>query len=95
MLTLIMNMRPPSAQMQLIAQELAIDMAHFSFVPVVTHHIPGIANKVADELSRWPQPGVTKQVPDFLKNAVRVFPPSRTDTYYMTKQFLKVPFQAG
>ena len=95
MLTLLVKMRPHSAQMRLIAQELAIDMAHFSFVPVVAHHIPGIANTVADELSRWPQPGHSKRVPDFLAFARRVFPPAREADYYITNSMFKVPFKVG
>ncbi len=35
MLTLLVNMRPHSPQMHIIGQELALEMAHFSFVPIV------------------------------------------------------------
>jgi len=95
MLTLVLNMRPHTKAMRIIAQELAIDTAHYSFVPMVTHHIPGIANTIADELSRWPQPGHVQQVPKFLKNSVQVVPASRDDSYYMSLTGPHVPIQAG
>ena len=95
MLTLLVNMRPHSPQMRIIAQEMALDMAHYSFVPVVAHHIPGIANVVADELSRWPQPGHVKKIPEFLVGAVQVSPAIRTANYYMTNLKVAVPFQEG
>jgi len=62
---------------------------------MITHHIPGIANKVADELSRWPEPGHNPQVPDFLASAVRVFPGARTDNFFDTMNVQTVPYQAG
>ncbi len=82
MLTRLVNMRPHSPQMRIIAQELALEMAHYLFVRLMAHHIPGIANVVADELSRWPQPGHIKKIPVSLANAVQVFPDDRTATYY-------------
>ena len=85
MLTVLVNMRPRSVQMRLIAQEVAIDMAHFSFVPVVAHHVPGIANTVADELSRWAQPGHIKKLPDYVKDSKEVKVPIRNNVYYLTK----------
>ena len=92
MLTLLVNMRPHSAQMRLIAQEIAIDMAHYTFVPVIAQHIPGIANVVADELSRWAQPGHVQKLPHYVQPPVtRVFPPSRSHQYYLTKAGLPSP----
>jgi hypothetical protein len=34
-------------------------------------------------------------MPDFVVNAVRVFPPVRTANFYETILMVKVPFQAG
>ena len=51
MLTLVVNMRPKSPQLQIIGQELAMELCNFSFMPVVAEHIPGVANKVADALA--------------------------------------------
>ena len=82
MLTLLINMRPHTPQMRIISQELAPEMAHYSFVPMVAHHVPGVANTVADELSRWPQPGHVKKTPALVADAVQVFPDDRTEDYY-------------
>ena len=92
MLTLLINMRPHSVQMHLIAQEVAIDMAHYTFVPVIAQHIPGIGNVVADELSRWAQPGHSQKVPSYVQAPVkRVVPQARTHSYWLTKAGLASP----
>ena len=86
MLTLLINMRPHSVQMRVIAQEVAIDMAQYTFVPVIAQHIPGIANVVADELSRWVQPGHSQKVPSYVQAPVkRVVPQARIHSYWLTK----------
>lgn len=81
MLTLVVDMRPKSWQMQLMGQEMAIELAHFSFVPVVT---PGVANKVADILSRRNQPGQAVQRIAFLSSSRQVQVLIRNKTYYLT-----------
>ncbi len=70
-------------------------MAHFSFVPVVAHHIPGIANTVADELSRWAQPGHHRKKPEYLRYSVQVSPPPRGAQYYITTTRSQVPLRTG
>jgi hypothetical protein len=84
MLTLIVNMRPRSRQLQLIAQELATDLCEFSFVPIVTKHLPGVANKVADELARRHQPGAVAKHMQFLSQAEEIKVPKRDAKYYVT-----------
>ena len=84
MLTLVVNMRPRSAQLQIIAQELAMEFCNFSFVPVIAEHIPGVANKLADELSRRHQPGTTAKELKFLDMATEVLVPRRDRKYYLT-----------
>ena len=48
MLTLVVNMRLHTRQLQIIGQELGMERAEFSFVPVVAQHLPGIVNTMAD-----------------------------------------------
>jgi len=84
MLTLIVNMRPSSPQLCLLGQEMALDFADASFSPIISQHIPGVANVVADKLSRWHQPGYTSEVPHFVANATRGHPPVRDKSYYRT-----------
>ena len=91
MLTLIVNMRPRSAQLQIIAQEIAIEFCNFSFVPVIAEHIPGVANKQADVLSRRHQPGAVTEELTFLAAATEVLAPRRSKDYYFTLR--SAPFQ--
>ena len=85
MLTLIVNLRPKSAQLQLIGQELALEFCHFSFVPIVAKHLPGVANTVADALSRLHQPGSTKDPNlEYLKQARSIQVPAREISYYQS-----------
>ena len=93
MLTLVVNMRPKSKQLQIVAQELALEFCHFSFVPVIAEHIPGVANKIADELSRRHQPGTNASELSFLSAAMEVEVPLRDKAYYRT--LAGAPKQAG
>ena len=43
-LTVVVNMRPRTRQLRLICEELALELAEFSFVAVVAQHLPGLAN---------------------------------------------------
>ena len=83
MFTLVVNMRPDT-QLRLIGQELALELAEFSFVPVVAQHLPGLANTMADALSRMAQPSSCVTLPSSVKEATPVFPPVRSSAYYRT-----------
>ena len=67
-----------------MGQEMAVELAHFRFVPVVTEHILGVANKVADILSRRNQPGQAVQRIAFLSSSRQVQVPIRNKTYFLT-----------
>ena len=54
-LTLLLKMRPHTTQQAIIARELALAVSDFSFPPRVVH-TPGIANQIADGLSRMHDP---------------------------------------
>jgi len=84
MLTLVINMRPKSAAMALIGQELALTIASSTFIPIVSEHIPGIANVAADHLSRWHQPGAPQLLPEGLRDAHFRQVPRRSKDYYLT-----------
>lgn len=84
MLTPVVNLRPRSRQLQLIAQELAMDICEYRFMPIVTQHLPGVANKVADELSRRHQPDAVAKHMSFLDQAEEVQVPMRDAKYYAT-----------
>jgi len=84
MLTLMVNMRPTTPALCVIGQELALDFAEVPFVPTIVEHIPGVANTIADRLSRIPQPGASQIIPAILHNAEHNKPPIRCKTYYRT-----------
>ena len=84
MLSLIVNLRPPTAQLALIGQEIALEYAQATFVPVVSQHIPGAANVLADQLSRHAQPGHPTTTPQRLREARCRDVPLRDKTYYAT-----------
>lgn len=56
-LALVAKMQPHSHQLGTIAREMALDVSELSYSPDVINHVPGIANKAADSLSRLYQPG--------------------------------------
>ena len=51
-LTMCCKMQPHSTSLGIIAREMALDIASSAFSPEDVAHIPGIANKAADFLSR-------------------------------------------
>ena len=55
-LALITKMQPHSQQLGIIAREMALDIASATYSPDVAVHIPGIANVIADSLSRLHAP---------------------------------------
>ena len=60
------KMQPHSDQMAIIAREMALDICRSSVSPDEATHIPGIANKAADALSRLHQPGAPQRLPEYL-----------------------------
>ena len=65
-LALIAKMQPHSPNLGLIAREMALDIAALAYAPDVVAHIPGVANKAADILSRRYEPGKVALLPEYL-----------------------------
>ena len=79
-LTLFSSLKAAPGAMNLIAREYALDAAECAYEPDVVAHLPGVANKVADILSRRRDPkfaGVWAP-PEFLQFSERVTPPPRS-----------------
>ena len=64
-LTTLVRMQPHSSALGLIARELALDIATTAYAPDEAVHIPGLANKAADILSRLYGPS-PPPLPDYL-----------------------------
>ena len=65
-LTTLIKMQPHSNALGIIARELALDVAASAYQPDEAIHIPGIANKAADILSRRFVPGTPPPLPPYL-----------------------------
>ena len=81
-LTLVLYCRTKSTATNIIAREIALDVAESIYRPDVGTHIPGTMNVAADQLSRIAQPGHSTHVPPILATACRDVPPLRDDAYY-------------
>ena len=55
----------------IIAREIALDISDSAYSPDTAEHIPGIANKAADALSRLHQPGGKAEIPSYLSGIPR------------------------
>ena len=81
-LTLLVKMRPSTAQQAIIGRELALVFARAAF-PSSVLHTPGIAHKVADQLSRVYDPKAQANTDHpALKEAVKVEVEARPRHWY-------------
>ena len=66
----------------LIAREIALLYSEAAHEPRIFEHVPGVANVVADTLSRAFEPGVDFKLPPQLATARRVQAPRRRRAWY-------------
>ena len=71
-LTMVASMHTRSPQVAVVARELALTFSESCVRPQVVKHTPGVANKLADILSRRFQPGVHFVVPQALVRVLEV-----------------------
>ena len=73
-----------SAQLLLygIGTEIALVLELHNIEEIVTQHVPGKHNEVADKLSRLAQPGVSQQLPPQLQGAKRRVTPTQDDAFF-------------
>ena len=71
-LALVAKMQPHSAQLGIIARELALDISSAAYAPDVVEHLPGIANTAADALSRKSDPHKSYRLPHYLEGVPEV-----------------------
>ena len=62
-MTMVASMHTRSPQIAVVARELALTFSESCVRPQVVKHTPGVANRLADILSRRFQPGVHFVVP--------------------------------
>ena len=68
----------------LIAKEMALLYSHAAHEPRIFEHLPGVANVLADGLSRVFEPGADKKLPPQLSGTTRRSVPKRGKTWYQT-----------
>ena len=83
-LTMLRKLRVKGVGLTRISQDMALDIATATYEPDVLEHTPGIQNGVADMLSRVYDPSDKFKMPRYLENAVRVIPPERNQTYWLS-----------
>ena len=78
------RLQSPPRGVNYIAGELALEFTKASFVPMIVEHIPGIANEIADVLSRRRDPAraPTWRLPPVLADLVLTVVPIRDSSYY-------------
>ena len=77
-------MQPKSPTLAIIARELALDIAAASYSPDFMEHVPGIANVIADTLSRKHQPAKVYQLPLLLRNVTEHLVGSRDKDWWLS-----------
>ncbi len=81
-LAMVTRMQSTSPQVTVVARELALTLAASGVRPCVVEHTPGVANKLADALSRRFQPGTTWQRPAALAQTPECILAPRDALYY-------------
>ena len=64
-----------------IGAEIALVLELYDIEEIVTQHVPGKLNEVADKLSRLAQPGASQLLPPQLQDAKRRETPKRDDAF--------------
>ena len=80
-LAMVCRMQPHSDNMGIVARELALDICQSSISPDECTHIPGVANKAADALSRVSSP-TPPPVPAYLSPELRHVCAQRPHTWW-------------
>ena len=79
---LVLKLKAAGRGPRLIAREIALDMAEAIYQPEVLEHVPGISNKVCDQLSRLYEPGKGANFPELLRDVPRIKVAQRRSNFY-------------
>ena len=84
-LEMVAKMQPKSKSLNVVARELALDLASSTYDVDFAQHVAGITNGIADTLSRKHQAGKVFVLPPFLNESREVRAPSRGKSWSRTK----------
>jgi hypothetical protein len=79
---MVARMKTSSPSIAVVARELALTLSASCIRPCIVEHTPGVANKLADLLSRRFQPGTTWRTPGALVRIAECVLPPRDAGYY-------------
>ena len=85
-LSLLCKMQPKSHSLQVVAREIALDIAMGSYAPDFSEHIAGVSNSIADTLSRRTELGSAYQLPSALQHASFMTLEPRGVEWWLTKR---------
>ncbi len=71
MLTMVLHIKGTSKSLNIIAREVALDVAAAAYRPLIAEHIAGVAKVTADALSRLHVPGGAYERPACAEVPVR------------------------
>ena len=83
-LTLVMKLKSAGWGSNVVAMEMALDIADHLYTPTVLEHIKGASNITADALSRLTMPGSSYVVPAIFKKVERSEPLIRGAKFFRT-----------
>ena len=83
-LSLVLNLRTSGFGCNLVAREIALDVAEMAYRPDVVEHVRGVSNISADCLSRLCQPGSKYEIPPEFENVTRAIPQTRNRELFRT-----------
>ena len=81
-LAMVCRMQPHSPSLGAVAREVALDIADAIYEPQLVSHVPGVANKAADALSRKFDPNFEYLLPEVLRHSTEVMPEPRDATWW-------------
>jgi hypothetical protein len=90
-LTMAANLKSSGRAVNIIAREMALDLAQALYAPDIVEHRPGVTNIAADMLSRRFDPSKIFILPDCLRDAQEVTLPRRGAKWWLTTMDPVVP----
>ena len=79
MLVMLLDLKGSTKVLSLIAREMALEVASACYKPILVEHVPGFANKTADQLCRQ-----VDVIPPSVAGARRIIPPRHDRAHYRT-----------
>ena len=87
-LSLLTKMQPKSPSLAIVAREIALVVAEGSYTPDFIQHVAGVANSVADSLSRRSESGPEWQLPAHLEHATETICSVRDAAWWKTRRVM-------